>query len=232
TRVGVARLPQSRACTVRDAQRGSPILRSTKAGRLEVSLSSTVVEIAAQSAVAMHLRQGDTLRIVDVHGEQVADLALFAAADLRDCFSPGRSIDYNESIRVLRGDTLYSHNSVELARVVGDVVGVHDLLLAPCSEAMFERRGELAHPSCHANLVAVLQEFGIESDAVTATLNVFMDVRVGADGKITIHPPPSRPGDAFAILALQDLVVGVSACASEKTNNGTCKPLRAELLRA
>ncbi len=195
-------------------------------------VSGAILEVAAQTGIAMLVHCGDVLRIIDPHGEQVADLALFSAGDLSEVFSPGRTMDYNESIRLSRGASLYSNKSAELARVVEDSVGVHDMLLAPCSAAMFARRGELAHASCHANLTAALLQFGVSNDMVTTTLNVFMDVRVGADGRITLHPPASKADDSFAIVALRELVVGVSACASEKTNNGVCKPIGVELHRS
>lgn len=188
-------------------------------------VSSALVTIAPQAGVAMRLHRGAVLTIVDLQGEQVADLALFSAEDLDDSFSPGRTIDYNHSIRIARGDRLYSNGSTELARVVQDSVGVHDLLLAPCSREMFASRGEFAHASCHANLAAALGEFGIRPAMVTATLNVFMDVRIGPGGSISLHPPASKAGDSFAISALRELVVGLTACASEKTNAGLCKPI-------
>ncbi len=190
-----------------------------------MSVQSAIVEVPAQTGCARRLHLGDALRIVALHGEQVADLALFNGDDPSDSFSPGRTIDYNESIRIAKGDLLYSHRDAALARVIEDSVGVHDMLLAPCSEAMFARRGELDHRSCRENLAAALCLAGIPAGAPIATLNVFMDVRIDADGKIRLYPPRSQAGDSFAILALRDLIVGVAACASEKTNNGRCKPI-------
>lgn len=195
-----------------------------------MSVSSARVELAPQTGDALLLRRGQVLRIVDLRGEQVADVALFDAARLHDGFSPGRTIDYNESIRIRCGDRLYSNAGTALARVVEDTVGVHDLLLSPCSQTMFEGRGEYNHRSCHANLVEALASFGVYAGAVTATLNVFMDVRIGAGGRVTIHPPPSRAGDRFALEALTDTIAGVTACSSERTNNGSCKPVVYEVL--
>ena len=119
---------------------------------------------------------------------------------------------------------------VELAVVTRDDVGVHDMLLAPCSQAMFAKRGEFGHASCHANLTASLAPFGIAPHAIVATLNVFMDVRVDADGRVTIHPPPSRVGDRFELRAQRDLIVGITACASELTNAGQCKAIAYEVI--
>lgn len=193
-------------------------------------LSSALIEIPAQSGVGITLARGDTLRIIDRCGEQVADLAIFTQMDVAESFSSGRTIDYNESLSVGIGDVLFSNRSSELARVVEDTVGVHDMLLAPCSEAMFARRSLLSHPSCHANLVGALLRFGVCSDMVSATINVFMNVQVTTTGRIVIREPASRSGDCFSIEALQDLIIGVTACASERTNSGHCKPIFYEVL--
>ncbi len=191
---------------------------------MDLSVSSSLVRLAPQTGTAFVLHAGDTLRIVDFEGEQVADVALFAYNDDRDRFSPGRTIDYNERIVPQLGDVLYSTRSTPLARIVADTVGVHDLLLAPCSRVMFERRGALGHPSCHGNLSRALDVFGLGDDDVTATLNVFMDVRVEGNA-VKLYPPRSRAGDYFDLRAECDLIVAVAACSSELTNNGRCKPI-------
>ena len=188
-------------------------------------VSQLLRELAPQTGTAIVLRAGERLRIVDPEGQQVADLAFFALADPHDSFSPGRTIDYNERLIPKIGDVLYSHRSTPLVRVVADTVGVHDMLLAPCSRIMFERRGESNHPSCHENLYRALEPFGLTSDDVTATLNVFMDVRVERNS-IRVHPPASNPGDSFEIEAQIDCIAGITACSSELTNAGRCKPIQ------
>lgn len=194
-----------------------------------MSVSPQLVTLAAQTGTAFPLLAGETLRIVDIEGEQVADIALFARYDHSDSFSPGRTIDYCAHLMPQLGDVLYSHRSTPLARIVGDSVGVHDVLLTPCSRVMFERRGEHAHPSCHDNLSRALQPFGLGDDDVTATLNAFMDVRVEGND-VRIYPPRSRPGDSIELRAECDLLVAIAACSSELTNNGRCKPIAYALL--
>lgn len=189
-----------------------------------MSVSPHVVRLEPQTGAAFVLPAGSTLRIVDVEGEQVADIALFTRYDHADSFSPGRTIDYNERIVPRIGDVLYSHRSTPLARIIGDTVGVHDMLLTPCSRAMFERRGEHDHRSCHANLSHALAEYGLDEDDVVATLNVFMDVRI-EENRVRIYPPPSRAGDTFDLRAETDLIVAIAACSSEVTNNGRCKAI-------
>jgi uncharacterized protein len=195
-----------------------------------MSVSSPSILLAPQTGTAVQLHRGDSLAIIDTTGGQVADLAVFSAADILESFSPGRTIDYLERIKLQVGDALYSQRSNELAVITRDDVGVHDILLSPCSQAMFARRGEFGHASCHANLTSSLAPFGIEPDAIVATLNVFMDVRVDARGGVSIHPPPSRVGDRFELRAQRDLIVGITACSSELTNAGQCGPIAYRVL--
>ncbi|MBV8639388.1 MAG: urea carboxylase-associated family protein [Candidatus Eremiobacteraeota bacterium] len=181
-----------------------------------------LVRLEPQTGTAFVLLGGARLRIVATESEQVADVALFARYDHADSFSPGRTMDYNERLIPQIGDVLYSNRSTPLARVVADTAGVHDLLLTPCSRVMFERRGQLNHPSCHENLSRALGTFGLGEDDVLATLNVFMDVRVEGNA-INVYPPASRVDDYFELQAQTDLVVAMCACSSELTNNGRCK---------
>lgn len=186
----------------------------------------TTLRLAPQTGTAFRMAAGSVLDIVDPTGGQVADVALFVDGDADERFSPGRTIDYNETIALTTGAALYSNRSRVLMRLLDDDVASHDILLAPCSERMFEiLRGYRAHPSCHGNLARALAKYGIASDAIDATLNVFMNVRVGADATIAIAPPLSRAGDRLVVRAELDLIVGLTACSSEFTNGGTCKPI-------
>ena len=47
-----------------------------------------------------------------------------------------------------------------------------------------------------------------------------MDVWTDDDGELHIDPPPTTPGDRFTVRALVPLVVGITACSAEKSNNG------------
>ena len=108
-------------------------------------------------------------------------------------------------------------------------MGVHDLTLTPCSQDTFDilypDLGGASHPSCFANLVAALEPHGVDADRIGTTLNVFMDVWTDEQGELHIDPPPTRPGDRFAIEARLAVVVGVTACSAEKSNNGLCTPI-------
>jgi len=190
------------------------------------------VRIPPQSGVAFHLDRGRTLRVIDPTGRQVADLYAVSRADPAEHLSGGRSIDYADRLYLSSGDVLYSNRSTPLLAITRDDVGRHDFVLTPCSPEMYRKlRGDDgSHPSCFENLRLPMGALGVAADHIAAAFNVFMDVRFDPDtGKMTIGPPPSNAGDCIELRAEADLIVGITACSSEVTNAGSCKPIDFEV---
>jgi uncharacterized protein YcgI (DUF1989 family) len=187
-----------------------------------------------QTGVGFTVPRGHWLRIIDPFGEQVSDLISFVQGDTREWLSSGRTIDYANTIYLTSGHTLYSNRSRPMWTIVEDSVGRHDFLLTPCSPETFTILYGTSghHPSCFENLVTHLAPFGIEPDSIATTFNVFMNVDVGATGELTIRPPRSAPGDYLLLRAEMDLIVGITACSAELSNNGTFKPIDVELFEA
>lgn len=189
--------------------------------------------LSPQTGTGFLLRRGQTLTVVDPTGEQVSDFFCVAADDRAEWLSSGRTFDYANSVTVTTGTILYSNRSRPMAEVVEDTCGRHDFLLTPCSQETFDllypHLAGAPHPSCFANLVEGLAPFGIEPDQISTTLNIFMNVWTDDRGELHIDPPTSRPGDRFTLRAETDLVVGLTACSAEKSNNGRCKPIDYEI---
>lgn len=117
--------------------------------------------------------------------------------------------------------------------ILEDRVGKHDFLYTPCSRETFEMLYDHAghHPSCLENLTNGLAPFGISVDDVPTTFNIFMNVDVAPSGKLRIGPPLSRPGDFVELRAEMNLIVGVTACSAELSNNYSFKPIELEIYR-
>ena len=187
--------------------------------------------VEAQTGVGFLLQQGQFLAVVDPQGEQVADLVACGAGNTTEWLSSGRSIDYNETIYLTTGHVLYSNRSTPMFTIVEDTVGRHDFLFAACSPETFRilEGIEEYHPSCFENLEKSLAPFGITADLIPTPFNLFMNASVLPTGRIKIAPPLSRPGSFVRLQAEMDLIVGISACSTEACNNGTCKPIDAEI---
>ena len=188
----------------------------------------SLTTIKAQHGAAFKMKKGQLLKVVDPEGRQVADLYCADAENLNDSLSGGRSIDYNENVYLRTGSKLYAHSGIELMDIVEDTCGQHDILVTPCSLQMFQMvaKNEEYHRSCHENLIQNLKPFGIDEWKITSTFNLFMHVIVRLSGKIEILPPTSVAGDYIVLRAARDLVVGLTACSDEGTNDGRCKPVQ------
>lgn len=185
-----------------------------------------------RSGTALELKKGKKIKIIDIEGEQVSDFFCVASDDISETFSAGRTIDYSSCVYVKKGSVLYSSKSRPLVRIIEDTVNRHDILLTPCSKETFEiiYGDHKPHHGCEGNLCRAFSQYGIELSSLPATFNIFMNVDLAASGKITVMPPLSRPGDFVVLEAIEDLIVGVTACSALQSNNGSFKPIGYELL--
>ena len=189
--------------------------------------------IPAQTGIAFRMNAGESLKIIDPLGKQVADLFCADATDISDTFSSGRTIDYKDSIYLKPGYFLYAQSGKTLLEIIDDQSpGLHDVLVTPCSLQMFHmiNKNSAYHPSCLSNLTQSLQQFGIVEKQITSTFNIFMNIKLSKSGRIEVKPPQSKALDFVVLKACCDLVVGLTACSDEGTNNGTCKPIEYEIL--
>lgn len=188
--------------------------------------------IPPQTGTAFILKKGQSLRITDIKGEQVSDLVCFNQHDTGEYLSSGRTIDYAETIFLTTGHPLYSNRSNVMLEIKEDTVGRHDFLLTPCSADTFRiiYGHEQPHRGCFGNLSEAMQSFGIAPDNIPICFNVFMHVTVNGDtGKVNVLPPKSGPGDHIVLEARMDLVVGMTACSAEMSNNYSFKPIGYEI---
>ena len=184
-----------------------------------------------QTGTAFTAQQGQILRVIDVEGEQVADLVAFVKQDINESLSASRSIDYNGNIHLSTGDTLYSNISNPMLTIIKDQVGKHDFLFAPCSQEMFQISYGIKkpHPNCLDNLNTHLSQYGINKHTIPTPFNIFMNATISGDGLINIQPPLSRAGDFIEFRAEMDLIVGVTACSALKCNNYKCTAIDVEV---
>jgi uncharacterized protein YcgI (DUF1989 family) len=184
--------------------------------------------IPPRSGVAFLLKKGQRLTVVDPQGEQVSDFICYNQHDTAEYLSSGRTIDYAETIYLTSGHSFYSNRSNIMFDMEEDTVGQHDFLLTPCSADTFRIiYGHTdPHRGCFGNLCEALHPYGILPDAIPSCFNIFMNVPVdGLTGRVSVLPPKSKAGDHVTLLARMDLVVGMTACSAEMSNNYSFKPI-------
>jgi len=196
-----------------------------------LSLATKQIHIDPQSGTAFSVNKGQIIRIIDVEGEQVADMFCYAKDDVNERLSSGHTTDYNGKIFLSKGDSLYSNQSNLMFTIVADLVGKHIMLYAPCSQEMFVKSygAEKEHPNCLDNLVSELINYGIQGSDITIPLNIFMNIEISQQGDISIHSPLSKAGDYIELRAEMDMIVGITACSAGTCNNFNWSPIDVEI---
>ena len=186
--------------------------------------------IPPRSGTSFELLKGQQLKVIDLEGEQVSDFFCFLKNDPEDYLSSGRTHDFLSKFPIENGDKLYSSKSKVMAKIVEDTVGVHDFLLTPCSKATFIFQKQEPHQGCEGNLIEAFEHAGLKCSSLPVTFNIFMNVDFTDNGKIKVKPPVSKPGDYIIIEAVEDLIVGLTACSAPNSNNGSFKPIGFEII--
>lgn len=194
-------------------------------------MSGGINIIPERSGVAFRLSAGEILTVIDPRGEQVSDLLVYNADDIREVISSGRTLDYAETISLTTGHRLYSNRSRPMLSIIEDTVGRHDFLLTPCSIDTFLHfyPNLEPHRGCFGNLAEALAPYGIEPDQIPVAFNCFMNVPVEPDGKLRVLPPTSKAGDYIRFRAEMDLIIGLTACSAPDSNGGSFKPIHFEI---
>lgn len=190
--------------------------------------------IPPRSSASFTMKKGQRLKVTDIEGEQVSDFICYNLHDTNEYLSSGRTLDYAETIFLTKGHPFYSNRSNIMFQMVEDTVGRHDFLLTPCSSDTFRiiYGHTQPHRGCHGNLSESLSEYGISPDQIPVCFNIFMHVDVdGKTGKLSVLPPKSKAGDHVVIEANMDLIVGLTACSAEMSNNYAFKPIGYTLMR-
>jgi len=99
--------------------------------------------VAPAGHFAAEIRKGQVLRIVDVEGQQVADLVTINAGNLAEKLSVMNTINLNKQVFPRVGYVLYSDEARGMMTIIADSCGIHDMLAGACSS--FARQPLLHH---------------------------------------------------------------------------------------
>jgi urea carboxylase-associated protein 1 len=164
------------------------------------------------------LREGQTLRIVDLQGNQAADTLFFNAADVADRYSAVDTIREQGNVYLSCGSRLLSTAGNVLAQIVADTVGRHDTLGGACSAESNTVRYALDKRTMHSCrdswLLAVGQHesLGLTKRDLSHNINFFMNVPVTSDGGLTFADGMSGPGQYVELRAAMNVIVLISNC--------------------
>lgn len=185
-----------------------------------------VYDLQPCSGMCIEVTKGQMVSVIDVEGGQVVDFFAESATDSNEFLSTGVTIDCNASLRLQKGDCIYSNRYRPMFLVVEDDVGEHDLLHPCCRPEMYDffYHNGGNHPNCLDN---INQSLG-ERRPIICPVNLFMHVQIDAHGNVAVKPPLSKAGDRIVLKAQMDMRLGIAACSVSESdcNSGACTPIQ------
>ena len=177
-----------------------------------ITLDDVVPARAPWDAV---VRKGQTLRIVDLEGNQAVDFLMYALADDAERYSAQDTMSAQGNIFLRTGSVLLSNEGRPMATITATSVAYHDTIGGACScESNTLRYGHhtKSQHACVENFLQANARHGRGKRDMVSNINWFMNVPVEADGPLGIVDGISAPGLFVDIRAEMDLVAIVSNC--------------------
>jgi len=161
--------------------------------------------------------RGQTIRIVDLEGNQAVDTLFFAADDPRDRYSAVDTIRAQGNLYLTTGSRLLSTEGTVLLTIVADTCGRHDTIGGACSaESNTVRYGHHTKSmhNCRDSflLAAARSRVRLSKQDLTANINFFMNVPVTPNGALTFADGISAAGKYVELRAEADVLCLISNC--------------------
>jgi urea carboxylase-associated protein 1 len=176
-----------------------------------------VVDVPAGDGWTHELAAGETLRIVDLCGNQAVDTLFFDARDYANRYSAVDTLREQGNAYLGLGSRLLALDGEPLVTIVADTCGRHDTLGGACSqESNVVRYGEHTRHmhACRNTFLAEALAWGrgLDKRDLSANVNFFMNVPLTPDGGLVFADGISAPGKYVELLAERDTLVLISNC--------------------
>ncbi|MCK9181643.1 MAG: DUF1989 domain-containing protein [Fibrobacteraceae bacterium] len=165
----------------------------------------------------LHLvKKGQTVRIVDVGGNQSADTLFFNADEIAERYSVQQTVTNQGNVLIGTGTKLYSNDNRIMLTVVADTCGDHDTLGSACSCESNTCRYALDKRYMHACretfLKTILETPDMDKRDQVDNINFFMYVPFDEQGNLNFADGISGPGKYVELKAEMNVLVLVSNC--------------------
>ena len=175
------------------------------------------------------VRKGETLRIVDVEGQQAVNFICFNAQDTKETYDNTVTVRLAARPFLRKGDVLLSNLAKAMFTMVEDTIGNHDTICGCCSaEINFLRYKVKDTPSCRANFLRELARHGLDFPQSRSQHQFLHEYSVWRQRRIRDQAPLSRPGDYVDLTAAMDCLAVISNCPQilNAANNFKPTPVR------
>lgn len=182
----------------------------------------------------MEVKAGQTLRILDLEGNQAVDTLFYSLKNPKERYDVQRTLRRQNSVYLSTGSVLYSNLGQPMLTIVEDTCGRHDTLGGACAQESNTVRYALEKRymhSCRDNYLRACAHDGrLGKGDIGPNINFFMNVPVTADGGLTFEDGISAPGKYVDLRAEMDVIVLISNCPQLNNPCNAYNPTPAELL--
>lgn len=190
--------------------------------------------IPAGEPCLFEVKKGQTLRILDLEGNQAVDTLFYSASNPRERYDAQRTLRRQNRVYLSTGTVLYSNRGNPLLTIVADTCGRHDTLGGACAQESNSVRyalGKRYMHSCRDNfLCACLHDGRLGKRDIGANINFFMNVPVTPEGGLTFEDGISAPGKYVELRAEMDVITLISNCPQLNNPCNGWNPTPAEVL--
>ena len=190
--------------------------------------------IAAGEPFLKEVRAGQTLRLLDLEGNQAVDTLFYSARNPRERYDVQRTLRKQNRVYLTTGTVLYSNLGNPLLTITADTCGRHDTLGGACAQESNTVRYALDKRymhSCRDNFLrASLHDGRLNKADISANINFFMNVPVTPEGGLTFEDGISAAGKYVELVAHMDVIVLISNCPQLNNPCNGYNPTPAEFL--
>jgi hypothetical protein len=192
-------------------------MHTLRESTLDPAAALAVHDLPAGEPWLHEVKRGQTLRIVDLEGNQAVDTIFYNADDTAESYSVTDTLQRQGGIYLSTGSVLYSNRGRPLLTIVADTCGRHDTLGGACAAesntVRYAPQKKFMH-SCRDNYLLALAraDVGMDKRDLVPNVNFFMNVPVTAAGGLSFEDGLSAPGKYVELRAEMDVLVLVSNC--------------------
>lgn len=182
------------------------------------------------------VQSGQTVRILDLEGNQAADTLFYRADNPTERYSAIDTIREQGNVYLTAGTLLLSTEGNPMLEIVADTCGRHDTLGGACATESNTVRYGLETKCMHACrdgwmlAVAEHEEYGLGKRDITHNINFFMNVPVTPEGGLTFEDGISDAGKYVELTAKMDVIVLISNCPQLNNPCNAYNPTPIEIL--
>lgn len=178
--------------------------------------------IQAHSGGSGNLNAGQTLRIIDVEGQQVADFVSVKQNDPNEFLDCVYTSWHHGRYKWQQGDTIRSNLMNDMWTITDDKTANHYTGGGFCSNAARKLYCDDDKPGCRDVIQDQFSKNGFDPKLLQSVscFNIFMTVNYTPSGDWVIDRPITKAGDYIDLRAEMDLTWMVSVCAWPEVVNG------------